>query len=157
MSFFYIFSFLCICSCCFILSSSLLSLCLFSFFFFYLSGDHRDLHVLTHSFPTRRSSDLSRPWGRMTMRWNKGNIGLAMAAVAATAAAAVPSAMAQRDPAYEQARASGEVGEQPDGYLGFVTTPNAQVRRSEEHTSELQSLMRISYAVFCLKKKNKKQ
>src|SRR3546814_8500188 len=30
------------------------------------------------------------------------------------------------------------------------------VFRSEEHTSELQSLMRISYAVFCLKKKNKR-
>src|SRR3546814_6232148 len=30
------------------------------------------------------------------------------------------------------------------------------VRRSEEHTSELQSLMRISYAVFCLKKKTNK-
>src|SRR3546814_7158328 len=30
-------------------------------------------------------------------------------------------------------------------------------RRSEEHTSELQSLMRISYAVFCLKKKKKKK
>src|SRR3546814_5520084 len=30
-------------------------------------------------------------------------------------------------------------------------------RRSEEHTSELQSLMRISYAVFCLKKKKKKR
>src|SRR3546814_6585069 len=30
-------------------------------------------------------------------------------------------------------------------------------RRSEEHTSELQSLMRISYAVFCLKKKNIKK
>src|SRR3546814_1139869 len=30
-------------------------------------------------------------------------------------------------------------------------------RRSEEHTSELQSLMRISYAVFCLKKKTTKQ
>src|SRR3546814_947283 len=29
------------------------------------------------------------------------------------------------------------------------------VQRSEEHTSELQSLMRISYAVFCLKKKNR--
>src|SRR3546814_7416606 len=29
--------------------------------------------------------------------------------------------------------------------------------RSEEHTSELQSLMRISYAVFCLKKKNKQK
>src|SRR3546814_2767057 len=32
----------------------------------------------------------------------------------------------------------------------------ADTNRSEEHTSELQSLMRISYAVFCLKKKNKK-
>src|SRR3546814_6548452 len=31
----------------------------------------------------------------------------------------------------------------------------ATAQRSEEHTSELQSLMRISYAVFCLKKKNK--
>src|SRR3546814_1872916 len=30
-----------------------------------------------------------------------------------------------------------------------------ELRRSEEHTSELQSLMRISYAVFCLKKKHK--
>src|SRR3546814_10336559 len=30
-----------------------------------------------------------------------------------------------------------------------------EMRRSEEHTSELQSLMRISYAVFCLKKKTK--
>src|SRR3546814_19675291 len=30
----------------------------------------------------------------------------------------------------------------------------ATARRSEEHTSELQSLMRISYAVFCLKQKN---
>src|SRR3546814_2597486 len=34
---------------------------------------------------------------------------------------------------------------------------NHRVFRSEEHTSELQSLMRISYAVFCLKKKNKKE
>src|SRR3546814_5682526 len=32
-----------------------------------------------------------------------------------------------------------------------------QDNRSEEHTSELQSLMRISYAVFCLKKKNTSQ
>src|SRR3546814_5477427 len=35
-----------------------------------------------------------------------------------------------------------------------VTRWLSLVRRSEEHTSELQSLMRISYAVFCLKKKN---
>src|SRR3546814_8239510 len=33
--------------------------------------------------------------------------------------------------------------------------PPGSARRSEEHTSELQSLMRISYAVFCLKKKKK--
>src|SRR3546814_3856892 len=33
-------------------------------------------------------------------------------------------------------------------------TPSDEDQRSEEHTSELQSLMRISYAVFCLKKNN---
>src|SRR3546814_7084265 len=38
--------------------------------------------------------------------------------------------------------------------LEFVS--RGRSNRSEEHTSELQSLMRISYAVFCLKKKNKK-
>src|SRR3546814_4756618 len=37
--------------------------------------------------------------------------------------------------------------------LGLEAAPH-HPRRSEEHTSELQSLMRISYAVFCLKKKN---
>src|SRR3546814_4538827 len=36
-------------------------------------------------------------------------------------------------------------------------TTSAPILRSEEHTSELQSLMRISYAVFCLKKKKKIQ
>src|SRR3546814_7092591 len=42
-----------------------------------------------------------------------------------------------------------------------LAPPSCRVRRrpprSEEHTSELQSLMRISYAVFCLKKKKKQQ
>src|SRR3546814_5901583 len=37
---------------------------------------------------------------------------------------------------------------------GMVAEPIAGRVRSEEHTSELQSLMSISYAVFCLKKKN---
>src|SRR3546814_1445709 len=36
---------------------------------------------------------------------------------------------------------------------GSTSSVSVTVRRSEEHTSELQSLMRISYAVFCLKKK----
>src|SRR3546814_3450733 len=45
----------------------------------------------------------------------------------------------------------------PDETLVFVTPEEKKMirKRSEEHTSELQSLMRISYAVFCLKKKNK--
>src|SRR3546814_9013531 len=45
------------------------------------------------------------------------------------------------------ALAVGAHGGSPDGVLPT---------RSEEHTSELQSLMRISYAVFCLKKKKRK-
>src|SRR3546814_8252109 len=44
----------------------------------------------------------------------------------------------------DQARIAGE----------FLAAAVALAQRSEEHTSELQSLMRISYAVFCLKKKN---
>src|SRR3546814_2198956 len=43
-------------------------------------------------------------------------------------------------------------GKQPQ--LQYLDIDAAIVHRSEEHTSELQSLMRISYAVFCLKKKN---
>src|SRR3546814_3111702 len=40
-------------------------------------------------------------------------------------------------------------------YVTNVLPENEPAERSEEHTSELQSLMRISYAVFCLKKKKK--
>src|SRR3546814_9286859 len=40
--------------------------------------------------------------------------------------------------------------------LPFAKSISCSIQRSEEHTSELQSLMRISYAVFCLKKKNTK-
>src|SRR3546814_3167224 len=39
-------------------------------------------------------------------------------------------------------------------WLSSARVVRCWVKRSEEHTSELQSLMRISYAVFCLKKKN---
>src|SRR3546814_7564015 len=46
-------------------------------------------------------------------------------------------------------------------YVGDLVSCYATItrvgRRSEEHTSELQSLMRISYAVFCLKNKTRKQ
>src|SRR3546814_7038237 len=50
------------------------------------------------------------------------------------------------------ARGQGELIAADKGDYKVQPTDNA-ARRSEEHTSELQSLMRISYAVFCLKKK----
>src|SRR3546814_3411891 len=48
-------------------------------------------------------------------------------------------------------------GSPPKAAMFRRTHCSAAIRRSEEHTSELQSLMRISYAVFCLKKKTKKK
>src|SRR3546814_1251827 len=53
-------------------------------------------------------------------------------------------------------RGEGHVRDNATTYLTMVfrdTTGKFPPVRSEEHTSELQSLMRISYAVFCLKKK----
>src|SRR3546814_3127521 len=41
------------------------------------------------------------------------------------------------------------------GFASMEEAKSAYLNRSEEHTSELQSLMRISYAVFCLKKKRR--
>src|SRR3546814_10313099 len=57
---------------------------------------------------------------------------------------------ALRHPEYER-RAAYDQG----GCAGAVVALGRLHARSEEHTSELQSLMRISYAVFCLKKKKK--
>src|SRR3546814_5491253 len=59
------------------------------------------------------------------------------------------------DQLYPLNRSGDEEGSRLDN--GTVSTPTgfADAYRSEEHTSELQSLMRISYAVFCLKKKKK--
>src|SRR3546814_2203109 len=60
---------------------------------------------------------------------------------------------------FEDRRDKLERGDElPPGVLKmvkvFVAVKRKLQPRSEEHTSELQSLMRISYAVFCLKKKN---
>src|SRR3546814_14385276 len=101
-------------------------------FFFYVSGDHRDLHVLTHSFPTRRSSDLSDAIaGVINIILKDDTSGAAMMLGGVTGAGDGVQGRYQLDKGF----AFGNGG------------------RSEEHTSELQSLMRISYAVFCLKKK----
>ena len=47
--------------------------------------------------------------------------------IAATLAAATP-AFAQRDPAYQAARSAGQIGEQPDGYLGVVGAGSPELR-----------------------------
>src|SRR3546814_8653162 len=56
----------------------------------------------------------------------------------------------------DRQRVAGDGVAAEAGHDGVVAGQgDAHARRSEEHTSELQSLMRISYAVFCLKKKKK--
>src|SRR3546814_2247979 len=60
----------------------------------------------------------------------------------------------RREHRQEGAEGSGIcVERQPIAPIVFGHRHRSAVGRSEEHTSELQSLMRISYAVFCLKKK----
>src|SRR3546814_8693416 len=58
---------------------------------------------------------------------------------------------------YFDADASGQPTVRPVTPEDIMAKEVPPLIRSEEHTSELQSLMRISYAVFCLKKKNKHQ
>src|SRR3546814_6090060 len=64
-------------------------------------------------------------------------------------------------PARHRVRLAGSANLSGDraetAYRPWTVEARCPARRSEEHTSELQSLMRISYAVFCLKKKIKKQ
>src|SRR3546814_6359501 len=60
------------------------------------------------------------------------------------------------DPGVERHRKARHRGEEAEDREKVVGAAGEAELRSEEHTSELQSLMRISYAVFCLKK-NKKQ
>src|SRR3546814_5727485 len=65
--------------------------------------------------------------------------------------AATPGAVPTLDPVSSQQWAADMAG---FAAQDARQPPPAHPVRSEEHTSELQSLMRISYAVFCLKKKN---
>src|SRR3546814_6582392 len=62
----------------------------------------------------------------------------------------------KKRPAFlQRAQAVEPHGVEPLENIPVLTVAGCGPVRSEEHTSELQSLMRISYAVFCLKKKNK--
>src|SRR3546814_3320575 len=53
-------------------------------------------------------------------------------------------------------KADSRATQQEPRHTEAKAAEETETTRSEEHTSELQSLMRISYAVFCLKKKKKK-
>src|SRR3546814_15167545 len=107
------------------------------FFFFICVSDHLTLNVRPPSSPTRRSSGLRRD---------------------------IVDQRAHPVTARKPELAPDEVGGL-DAVGAFIDRRDARVaimlrgagfldEGSEEHTSELQSLMRISYAVFCLKNKN---
>src|SRR3546814_8857853 len=159
------------------------------FAFFDWSVDHRDLHVLTHSFPTRRSSDLMDQFDIIVI--GGGSAGSAAAARLAEDGTRrvclveaggsndivrvktpglmpfIPKASNYRYETVPQPGLNGRIGYQPRGRgLGGSSAINAMVYirghafdydqwaalgadgRSEEHPSELKSLMRISYAGF---------
>src|SRR3546814_5302648 len=99
---------------------------------------------MTHSFPTRRSSD---PTGSQIS--TSGEKAHGAAVYTGSTLNMTGGSIATTGLEAHGIAASGS---------STVTASNASIavtgeKRSEEHTSELQSLMRISYAVFCLKKK----
>src|SRR3546814_7150706 len=99
----------------------------------YSIGDHLDLHVLTHSYAPRRSPYLpTAPRGSTASWWPTSPSRCATPASAARCGRRSPGVV------------SGSSSSSPPG------------RRSEEHKSELQSLMRTSYAVFLMKKQKEK-
>src|SRR3546814_3873185 len=109
------------------------------------TGDQRDRHVLTHPFPTRRYSDLLGLHRKPEQRWAAGD------ALDGCNAALPFDFLGDEE---------GFIGmltfsENKDAFGGFDHARSNE--RSEEHTSELQSLMRSSYAVFCWKKNNRWQ
>src|SRR3546814_3363312 len=108
--------------------------------------------------------DADRARGGRAQHLRAGQQPGAGAAVLAVAAAAAERVAGRRrsgaDGAVRAVRAglaAGAVEHVPDQPLRSVRPAPGLAPRSEEHTSELQSLMRISYAVFCLKKKTHKQ
>src|SRR3546814_7137043 len=100
---------------------------------------------MTPSFPTRRSSDLHR------LRELQCENGYAPGALYENRLPRKCGTVRHDRPPRRNTGASERRG------LGVAIAARSARKRSEEHTSELQSLMRISYAVFCLKKKKKSE
>src|SRR3546814_6092407 len=112
---------------------------------------------MTHAFPTRRSSDLGKGRRERIVLLTSA----AQDALRRYMNEARPSLARHRvvDAVFLNAR-GGPLSDRGvrvivDRHIRKVAFDRrVSPHRSEEHTSELQSLMRISYAVFCLKKKN---
>src|SRR3546814_5771597 len=117
-------------------------------FFVLCSGHHRVLHVLTHSFPTRRAAD------RPAALESADIIVMLLAPGSQSPISLLETGL--------HARGGKLILLCPEGFWRKgnvdITADRYGIEqvRSEGHTSELQSLMRISYAVFCLNKKNTK-
>src|SRR3546814_8903851 len=92
---------------------------------------------MTHAFPTLRSSDLI--FGGQSFMGEREDIGWNQPVRRRQQPFSIGGPVIRHDQI--------EIEHQP------LKLTHAQTRRSEEHTSELQSLMRTSYAVFCLKNK----
>src|SRR3546814_20877251 len=122
------------------------------YFFVDVCGVHHDLLVLTHASPTRRSSYLSD--ALETGGGARGRLDLDDEVDGPHVDAELEAAGG--DHAAERARLELllDLGPLLLRHRAVVRLGEDR-RRSEEHTSELQSLMRTSYAVFCLKKKTK--
>src|SRR3546814_9344276 len=108
-------------------------------FFFSRRCKHRVRHVLTHSFPSLRSAERRTEAGMADYRRQVEGLSL--------------NAVEDPDP-IRVLPALATLRCLPGGYAEQgADVPLGDTFRSEEHTSELQSLMRHSYAVFCLEKK----
>src|SRR3546814_10535889 len=111
--------------------------------FFFFFNDTATTEIYTYSFPTRRSSDL------IVARALQHRIDAPIPRIGGDIAAVLGEIGAHGEIDVELFAVGDRLGRV------LITVAVDQIARSEEHTSELQSLMRISYAVFCLKKQTK--
>src|SRR3546814_9992211 len=145
------------------------------FFFVSDTGDNQDLHGRTHTFPTRRSSDLLDQ--RFLLLHVAVVLGIQSGLQAGAERREAFLLLLAGKPVHRRAAApllfciaqslddrlpvrlfpvGARLERRQLGKHGIALPQTLRAdERSEEHTSELQSLMRISYAVFCLKKKKR--
>src|SRR3546814_18273200 len=123
---------------------------MFFLFFFFNDTAPTELYTYGHTLSLHDALPICQrlsPVERPALQLRKGAQGRGCGAVDADPA---PGGGFHEDPSQSAAIRDPAGG---DALAVRVTAAAGSPARSEEHTSELQSLMRISYAVFCLKKK----